>query len=326
MSSVFVTGATGFVGQYLIQSLAKQGEEIKVLVREGSDHKLSRNKNMSVIYGDVRNSESFSNELEGVETIYHLAGVVTDWAPRSQYYEVHEKGTRNVVEAAINCGVKRIVYLSTVDVLAYEKHSPLNENTPYTSSNVGYRSSKVQAEKLLFKYARKKKIDVVILRPVWVYGVGDKVFIPEIARQMHQKSMFFIGSSSNYVSLVHVRNLAQAILNAGQTRAVNEAFLVYDKELTWDSLTQQISRSLNAPKPRITLPYNLAHFLGHTMELVFQYMPKRPPLTRTAVETIGYSVKFNTNKAKRVLDYKQKVSFEKGMSEVFDWLNEKNNT
>lgn len=122
METVFVTGGSGFVGKALIRKLVESGNRVKVLLRSTSRFEIEHPL-IEWIIGDIRDIKSFESSLVDVDTIYHCAGVVTDWAPRKLYEEVHIDGTRNILDAAIAAAVNKIIYISTVDVLDYGRNS-----------------------------------------------------------------------------------------------------------------------------------------------------------------------------------------------------------
>ena len=326
METVFVTGGTGFLGQSLISQLIRKGDRIKILVRPASQSKIN-NPLIEKIIGDIRDKKTFESALSGVDKIYHLAGVVTDWAPRSLYESVHIQGTKNILEAAIANKVKKLIHISTVDVLDYE-HSPcVNETTGYTLSNAPYRHTKVQAEKLILN-SKTDGLNFVIIRPSWIYGQGDTTFFPEIAYQIKKGQMIFIGSPKNLVPLVYSDNLSSVIIKAGEIQCADrEIFLVSDGEITWEKLVEYISAGVEIKEKQFLacVPYAIAYFLAIIMEGMAKTMKnkKRPLLTRFAVEITGKSIKVNTEKAKKMLGYLPSIPLEDGIKKSVQWLKDK---
>ena len=325
METVFVTGGTGFLGQSLIPLLIRKGDRVKVLVRSVSQSKIN-NPLIEKIVGDIRDRKTFENALSGVDKIYHLAGVVTDWAPKSLYENVHVQGTKNILEVAIANKVKKFIHISTVDVSDYEHHFCIDETTKYTFSKAPYRYTKVQAEKLVLN-SKTNGLDFVIIRPSWIYGPGDTTFFPEIAYQVKKGLMIFIGSSKNFVPLVYSDNLSKAIIKAGEIEATRgEIFLISDGEITWEKLVRYISAGMGIKEKHfLTWPYTTAYFLAIMMEGMAKTLKKkkRPLLTRTVVEMTGRSIKVNTEKAKKILGYLPSTSLEYGIQKSIQWLKNK---
>lgn len=275
------------------------------------------------VTGDICDRKSFEDTLKGVDKIYHLAAVVTDWAPRSLYEMAHINGTRNILEAAIIAGVRKIVHISTIDVSDHDNHPCIDENTEYTSSRSPYRYTKVQAEKLVLAFCQEKGTKAVIIRPSWVYGPGDSTFLPEIVYRIRRGDMIFIGNPKNSLPLVYVDNLAWAIIKAGEIEAVNgEIFLISDIEITWREFIDRITLAVNGRKTRLCLPYPVAYFVGLMMEGMARISSKetRPLLTRTVVELIGRPIRVNTEKSERILGYKPFISFDEGIKNAIQWL------
>ena len=317
-----MTGGSGFVGKALIHRLIAKGERVKVLLRPSSRFEIEHPL-IEKIIGDIRDRRSFEGALADVEKIYHLAGVVTDWAPRKLYEEVHIKGTRNILDAAIAAGVNKIIYISTVDVLDYDRNSVLDEATNYTFSVSPYRFTKVQAEKMVLENHKENKIKAVVIRPSWVYGPGDNTFLPEIAYQIKKGSMVFIGSGDNLLPLVYIDNLVTAIINAGEIEAAKgRTFIISDGEITWKELVNSIAHSINGRATKLCLPYWDAYYTAFAMELVSGFVSKkhRPLLTRAVVEMMGRSIKLDVRGSKDTLGYESSMSLDEGLTNALQWL------
>src|SRR3989338_4027980 len=160
MSKAFVTGASGLLGRALVDNLINNGFEVIALIH---NTKIKDRASLTIIRGDITKRESFARYLEGVNVIFHLAGVVTDWAPRGLYYDVHVNGTKNLISAAVEHRVKNFIYVSTIDIFAHEKYKIVDENTPFTHSQIPYRKSKLIAYNLILKEASRGTIQPVIL-------------------------------------------------------------------------------------------------------------------------------------------------------------------
>lgn len=311
------------MGRSLISLLIQKGDKVKILVRPASQSKIN-SPFIEKIIGDIRDKKTFENALSGVDKIYHLAGVVTDWAPKSLYENVHILGTKNILEAAIANKVKKFVHISTVDVLDYEHHPCVDEATGYTFSKVPYRHTKVQAEKLILN-SKTDDLNFVIIRPSWIYGPGDTTFFPEIAYQIKKGRMMFIGSPKNFVPLVYSDNLSNAIIKAGEIKCANgEAFLISDGEITWEKLVEYISAGIGIKEKQFLacMSYTVAYFLAIIIEMTAKTTKKkeRPLLTRAVVEMTGRSIKVNTEKARKILGYLPNISLEYGIQKSIQWL------
>ena len=320
---VFITGGTGFVGRILIKKLKEKGFYIIALVRRSSDLSAIEKFVDKEVVGDIQDKDSFENYLENVDVVYHLAGVVTDWAPKRRYYDVHVKGTRNILEVVRKHNVKSFVHLSTIDVFAHESFGVVNEDSPFTDSKVPYRQTKLEAHKLVFDELHKKNMNIFILCPTWVYGDGDRIFVSEIIKQLKKRQFVFIGDKNNSLPMVHVDNLSSILVElAIDNDYKSGTFIVSDVNTTWAHLVKIICDNIGVEYPRITIPFNIAYFLGYLME-VCAHLTKsktRPLLTRTAVETVGKSINVDILHLREVIKYQSKSDFDIRIVEAINSL------
>lgn len=326
MKEILITGATGFLGSNLVKRLVQEGDcQIRALVRSSSNTDLIDNLVVQKILGDVRDKDSIYRAMKGVDLVYHLAGVVTDWASKNLYYDVHVIGTKNILQIAHEMGIQRVVHISTIDVIAkHQYYEPLTDEHPYCDSSIPYIQTKILAEKIAFKFYREKKLPVCIIRPSWIYGPGDRTLFPELAYQVKKDGMVFIGDAKNYIPLVYIDNLVDVLLLSGEKpEAVGHAFIISDSELmTWKDLAEIITHAVEGKRGTFTIPYHLAYFAAVLFELFgkIRRQKNRPLLTRSVIEMMGKSILLDTQKAKSVLGYQQRVSLDDGLKKSIQWL------
>jgi len=125
----FVTGGTGFLASYLIPSLQRRGDSVDVLALPGEDVAAVEGQGVSVTRGDVRQPGLLANSMEGVDSVFHLAGLMGVWRPPDHYYAVNVTGTENVCRAALQAGVKRLVHISSWTVYGMDLGPGVEEET-----------------------------------------------------------------------------------------------------------------------------------------------------------------------------------------------------
>lgn len=319
MKKVFVTGASGLIGEILTDSLIDDGFEVIALIHNSN---IKNRSHLTIVQGDITRLDSFEKYLEGVTVIFHLAGVVTDWAPKNIYYDVHVKGTKNILAAAVKYGVKKIVYVSTIDIFAHEEFQLVSEETPHTHSSRPYRKSKLFAHNLVIEEATKGIIQAIIVCPTWVYGPGDKIFVAEIIKQLRMNSFVFVGNKHNFVPLIYTNNLCRLMIDLSKINIQSnyEVFVVSDVNITWEQFITIICNKTGIKYPSISLPYFLSYIVGMMMEFYgyLTHKKERPLLTTTAVETIGRSIKANTRKISDFIQYNPHITFEEGLGKTID--------
>lgn len=315
--TIFMTGVTGFLGTALLKKFPLDKYNVRALVRQNGLSK--KFKGVSLVVGDLRDKNTLKGCLTSIETVIHTAGVVTDWAPKSLYREVHIEGTRNLLEEAIRSGVKKFIFISTTDVLDYTIPGKLNENSPKTKIRDGYAGTKKEAEEMLLSYHNRGLIEVVIIRPAWIYGENDTTFIPEIVYQTRKNAMVIVGDPSNLIPLVHVENLAELIKKASETELKDKnIFIAVDGHISWKNLTDKVAKAVNSTRKIPKIPYSLAYGLACLLELFAHTVAskKRPLLTRASVKMIGKNIELDASTTQKILKYEPKVDFKTNLDAV----------
>jgi len=173
---VLVTGATGFLGANLVHHLVARGDQVRVLKRPRTPPTLLEGLPVEIAEGDVTDFDSLRAASRGVEGIYHVAGLVSYWRPkRGQMFRVNVDGPRNVVDAAVRNGVRRVVHTSSIAALGFRPDGqPSDEDTPWNWGpfDVGYPTSKYQGEQEALK-GIEKGLEVVVVNPALIFGPRD---------------------------------------------------------------------------------------------------------------------------------------------------------
>lgn len=171
--NIFVTGTTGFIGSNLAIKLAELGHTIHALYRTSQKIYIIKHKNIKTFKGDILDRQSLQDAMTSCDQVYHLGAFAQVWAKKTEtYFRVNVEGTKNVIETAINLGLKKIVITSTAGILGPSNGKPLTENSiRYSDFFNEYESSKFIMENLIHAY-RKQDIQIVLVNPTRVYGPG----------------------------------------------------------------------------------------------------------------------------------------------------------
>lgn len=175
---ILVTGGNGFLGSWVTKALIKEGHEIRILHRENSDLSLLEGLMFESALGDVTDFSSVKSACQGVQGIFHIAAIIA-YSPseRAKMQNVNIQGTENVVQAAIETKVQRLVHTSSVAAIGASPTpgTLLNENSPYEMGDydIGYSETKRQGEEIVQSSARAGQLDAVIVNPTIVFGPGD---------------------------------------------------------------------------------------------------------------------------------------------------------
>ncbi len=178
MSTVLVTGATGFLGKQLALRLAGSGYNVRAMYRSEAKVAGLEHENIKLFKGTLTDLTSIDNAMEGCDQVYHLAAFAAVWTREPEkIYEQNVKGTVNILESALKFGVKRVVHTSTAGVFGPSGDKPNSEDSPITESHfIHYDRSKAQAEKKISAYVRDG-MNVVIVNPykgLWTGETGGQ--------------------------------------------------------------------------------------------------------------------------------------------------------
>ncbi len=324
MKRVLITGATGFIGGHLVAASLSKGYKVRALVLPGDpEDSVLRSKGVDIVTGDIRDYEVVSKAASGVDIVFHCAAVVTDWAPKKLFHEVTVGGTENICKAGLEAGILRLVDMSTNDVFGLDESEVMDETFPLRTWNEPYPDSKIEAEKICWRYHREHGLPVTMVYPCWVFGKGDKTFVPLLADAILKRELVF-WRKDVIVWPTYIENLVDLLmLVAEDQRAVGNGYLVHDGEsITLEEFCAGIARSLGVSPAARYIPYWVAYATAVTMEFIWRLLRRqmRPLLTTYAVKNLGSRLKFSIAKAERELGWRPKIPFNEGFSRTMEWL------
>lgn len=317
---VFVTGGTGFTGGYLCRHLVKRGYKVRALARATSNTTLLESLGAEIVYGDLSDPDSYRHNLKGVKTIYHIAALYrSESVPRKLFWEVNLEGTRNLLEAAAAAGVDRFVHCSTVGVQGEIKNPPATEDYPYNPGDV-YQESKMEGEKLALRFFREQGLAGVVVRPVGIYGPGDKRFL-KLFRYINNGKFRMFGSGQVLYHLTFVEDLVEGIILAGEKeQAVGQIYTLGGEEyVTLNELVEMIAEALGVEKPEGHLPLWPLWVAGVVCEAICRPLRIEPPIYRRRIDFFIKDRAFDISKAKKELGYQPKVDLKTGLKITADW-------
>ncbi|MGE0527003.1 MAG: NAD-dependent epimerase/dehydratase family protein [Bdellovibrionales bacterium] len=325
--AVLVTGATGFVGSWLVKRLIDQGEAVHVLHRKNSSLEDLNGLPVYSVIGDVTDAESVRRAIQDpqaeIRAVYHLAGVVGySRAMRPLMDKVNVEGTRNVVQALSGRPRTRLVYMSSVVAVgASFDGTPLNELSPYNVShlNLGYFETKHAAEVLVQKACHSGELDAVILNPSTIYGAAD-------AKKGSRRTQLKVAQgrfpfyTSGGVSVVSVHDVVQALLRARDVGRSGERYILSGENITIQDLFNRIAGLAGVKPPRIYLPSLVVHTMGRFGDLLENFGRKGPVNTENAWTSTLYHW-FDHGKARQELDFQPRPAQE-ALAESVGWMKE----
>jgi nucleoside-diphosphate-sugar epimerase len=319
-----VTGASGFLGGHLAETLIAQGEEVFVLVRSTSVAPHLASLPVRPVIGDLRDIASLKKAVEPVTRIFHCAACSTDWAPWQRYFAANVTGTENLLEAARGApNLRRFVHVSTTDVYGYPA-VPCDETQPTVDAGLPYNQTKRLGELAVWKAHSDFALPVTVVRPATIYGPRGKDFTVEIAALLRQRLMATIDGGKARGGFAYVCNVVDAMVQASVSEAtVGQAYNLADgTNATWEDYLALFASGLEYPLPWINLSTNSAVALARALEGIHKALrlPGRPLLTRHAIKLLGIDQEFPADKARKEFGFAPSISLEEGVARSVAWV------
>ena len=319
-SSALVSGATGFLGNFLLARLREKGFPVRALVRGSSDTTSLQRSGIELSEGDVSDLPALRRAMEGRQLVFHTAGKVSDWGRRQEFWQANVEGTANVIQACRDAGVKRLIHVSSLTVLGLPRTGKrVDEKTPLAGSvRDHYTISKMAGENLVRDAHGRSGLETVVIRPGVIWGPGDTTILPRLIALLRRKRLVFIGRGNNHLGLSHVDNLSRGLILAAMTpAAAGQLYHMTDGEaITARSAFQALARTLGVDPPRFALPFSLVYLLAAGLELLarLRHDPTPPVLSRYGVRLIACDSRYDISKAQNELGYAPHLTFSQGIA------------
>ncbi len=323
--TTLVTGATGFLGSALARELLKEGRTLKLLVRKNSDTRNIDDLDCEVAYGDLQDRDSLKSALTGCQTLYHTAAYYSLWSrDKKLIYDINVQGTRNILESALEMGVEKVVYTSTVGCIGLsEDGSPANENQPMNPATLcnDYKLSKYEAEQVAHELFGRG-LPVIIVNPSTPIGPRDIRPTPTgkiILDFLNRKMPAYIDTGLN---LIDVTDCARGHILAEEKGRPGERYILGNKNMSLKDILLALETLTGLKAPRIKLPYWVAYTAGLACEWASDYITHQPPSVPLAgVKMAKYFMYFDPSKAIRELGLPQNP-VENALGQAVHWFKE----
>ena len=334
LGQILVTGGSGFVGCNFVKTLLGQGYKVRSFDLAASP--LPAQDNLEVIQGNICDQELVRKAVQGVDTIFHTAAIIelkggsaVTQEYRDRSYAINVEGTKNLLRAAQDAGVKRFVYTASNSVVIGGRPiSNGDESLPYTERfNDLYTETKVVAEKWVLEQSGVKGTLTCSIRPSGIWGAGDQTMFKHMFNQMIRGLLKArVGSGrakldNSYVhNLIHGQILAARHLVEGGT-SPGQAYFINDGDpVNMFDFSRPVVEAVGHPFPFIKVPAPLVKAtMAAWQTLHFKFGIQEPPVPPLAIERIAIDNYFSIEKAKRDLGYKPPYTTEQGMKECLPY-------
>ncbi|MCF8041816.1 MAG: NAD(P)-dependent oxidoreductase [Desulfarculaceae bacterium] len=321
---ILVTGGTGFTGSALVKKLISLGHQVVALdYKEGLIPQNLREAGAEVHIGSVTDKDLVEKAMQGVEIVHHLAAAFRELnVPETFYDDVNTGGTRNVFEAAVRHGVRKVVYCSTCGVHGNVDNPPGGEEAPIQPADY-YQQTKYNGE-LVAQEFFAQGMKTSILRPAAIYGPGDPERFFMIYSRVAKGVFPMFGSGKTLYHPLYIDNLVDAFLLAQEEdKGLGQAYLIADEHFY--PIEELVKRVAQAMGREVKIPHYPVWPLvaaGHVCEKLCKPFGVTPPIFPRRVDWYRQNRAFKIDKAKAELGYAPKVGIDEGLKNTYLWYQE----
>ncbi|MFC2040937.1 SDR family NAD(P)-dependent oxidoreductase [Chloroflexota bacterium] len=310
---VLVTGAGGFIGSHLSERLVELGAKVKAFVRYNSrnDQGLIEllppqvKNEIEVTMGDLRDSEAVHDAVKGTNMVFHLAALVAivySYLHAREVIETNTIGTLNVLDAAKDYELNKVIHTSTSEVYGTAQYVPIDEKHPLQGQSP-YSASKIGADKIAESFYRSFDVSVATIRPFNTFGPRQsaRAVIPTIITQALTKGRIFLGSLHPTRDYTYIEDMVEGFIKAAESPM---------------SVGEVINIGSNFEVSIGDLATRIISLTGKNAEIIFDTSRVRPP--KSEVERL----RCDNTKAKRLLGWEPRTSLDEGLRTTIEWISE----
>ena len=317
-----VTGATGFIGAHLIYKLVKSGYQCRCLVRRESnlDNLKPISNHLKYFEGDITQKETLAGICQGVDIVIHLASQLGEWGIKeSKYFEVNLNGTENILDECRGENIRQFIYCSTPGVLGFGKRLAKEEEEH--NPRASYEKTKSLAEKTVTTFCETNNINYTILRPDFVYGIGDKRRI-RLYQNIKERKFVLINSGKSFIHPTYIDDVIDGFLLAiNNKNSYNDIFnIAGPRDVTVEEFINTICKNVNSKVLKIVIPYELSKNFAKIIEAAFQLLKREPPLTKSMIDFLTFDHSSSIEKANQKLGFKPQYDLSAGIEKTISWL------
>ena len=320
---ILITGGTGFIGSRLALRCLSQGHEVRIIAQKNTEAEIANcnqieAEGIEVVNGSITNPDTVKGACKGVEIIHHLAAAQHEaHMPDTHFRSINVEGTRNLLDAAVEAGVRRFVHGSTIGVYGGKANQTVTDNSPLEPDNI-YGITKLEAESVLTNYT--DNLSLTSIRISETYGPGDRRLI-KLFKGIEKGKFFHIGPGRNLHHPVYVENLVDAFCLAATASAPpSEPFVVAGPNaITTNEMVGDIATALDKPAPKLRIPLWPLMTLAHIMEKSLRPLGIQSPIHPRRMSFFLKSFDFTCDLAKNQLGYSPTTDFQTGARRTLEW-------
>jgi len=322
--TILITGATGYIGSSLTFKLADRGHDVRILCRQKPVSPEFNRPNIAIVQGDINDKASLARAMKGVGQAYHMAAFARLWArDKDIFRRINVEGTRNVLEAAKDAGVQKLVYTSTAGVIGPSDGRPMDETRPRITGFFNlYESTKSESESIARDFTAAG-LPVVITNPSRVYGPGlDSVSNPVtkiVERYLRGNWKVIPGTGHDLGSYCYVEDVVDGHIAAMDKGRGGERYIMGGVNATFNELMDTISRLSGVHHKLRHIPFLLLKIFSQVQMVKASLTGKPPLITPDWVAKYEFDWALDSGKSVRELGYRIRP-LEEGIGETIAWI------
>jgi len=311
----FITGASGFIGARLADFLIERGWEVRALVHQTP---LPRPERIAIVHGDVRDPGPWKDALRETDVVFHLAAALgASRLSEAEFIGTNAGATETLLRAAIEAGVPRIVHVSSAGVIGSVRPGETADESYPPNPRNAYDRSKLEAEKIARRIASGGN-DVIIVRPGWAYGPGDRRTL-KLIRSICRRRFIPVAPSRGRQTPVFIDDLALGILLAAEKGKAGETYHLAGEILTVGAMAAAIAEACGVRIPPVSLPLPPMKAAAWIMGKAWGLAGREAPLSPSRMSFFAHPKALSSEKARRELGFRPAVDFKTGMARTVAW-------
>lgn len=324
MKTILVTGATGFIGREICLTLANKGYEVRALCRNTAHPYLISHKNIVPVQGDILYPESLKKAMQGVTEVYHTAALAKMWCRNPDaFYDTNVTGTRNVLQAATNAGMQRVVYTSTCGVWGPTLNFPLSEDEPrIVGFPIAYERTKYLAELEVQQFVNRG-LDVVTVNPSRVFGEGPVTDSNTVSKMvsgyLKGKWRVIPGNGEQVANYAYLQDVVAGHIAAMEKGVKGNRYILGGEDISFNHFFDTVRTVSGVKHSLMRVPQKVIKFYSHIESLKTRLTGLTPFFLPEFADRLKFDQKYSSQKAATQLGY-HITPFGDAMQRTVDYL------
>ena len=319
-----VTGATGHIGNVLVRKLIERGEKVRVLTRPGESLESISGLEVEAAQGDVLNLDAVFESFRGIRGVFHLAGIISIMPGKNQFVRrVNVDGTKNILRAAKESGVEKLVYTSSIHAIKRVEDGVINESLPFDPNNHYGEYDRTKAEATLeVQKAAHSGLEAVIACPTGVIGPYDfrgSLMGDIIRTAAEEKPTLYVDGSYDFVD---VRDVADGLIAAAKHGKRGESYILSGQRISVRYMLETVREITGGRFFQMKVPFDLAKFAALFMPMYYSLSHATPRFTPYSLEVLRSNANISHAKATRELEYQPRSLYE-SIRDTVKWFLER---